>query len=287
MKAPLLIAITVTIAIGLATASSLFPRVEPPGESAGPAADAPSRRVAGPETLSAKFEGAVIRPFRQSVVAAEVQGVIDRRHFQEGDTVKSGQTVFEISPDLYETVAARAKERVAALDEAHRQLEEELKLREYLLNHDSATQQQVLKARAEEKIAAHRAEEARKDLDLSLRDVKKCKVTAPFSGRIPALYKDAYESVQRFDQLFLLADASRVYAVVNVPEAVAAKVRRGARAVFTRPSGDNFTGTVDKIEAVIDPASQTKKISVLIENAEGKLELGMLGAVRLATGSGD
>jgi RND family efflux transporter MFP subunit len=234
--------------------------------------------ISGSQT-SGRVEGAVIRPYRQAAVSAETQGVIEKRYCKEGDFVQSGAVVFDISAELIEMNANRSRERLAALQASHAQLQDELRLREQLIAHDAATLQEISRARSEAEISLHRMKEAGIELDLILRDAAKCRVKAPFSGFIVTLFRDAYESIQRFEQLFLIADVSKVYAVVNVPQMMARQLTRGTKAVFTASSGSTFDGVVEKIEAPIDPASQTKKIYILIDNGESKLELGILGHV--------
>jgi multidrug efflux pump subunit AcrA (membrane-fusion protein) len=95
------------------------------------------------------------------------------------------------------------------------------------------------------------------------------------------LYNKQHESVQRFDQLFLMADTSKVYAVVNAPEQILTQLRKGLPAIFVRPDGERYMGVVARISKPIDPSSKTKRVHVLINNAASKLEMGMLGAVRL------
>ncbi|MFH0824066.1 MAG: efflux RND transporter periplasmic adaptor subunit, partial [Pseudomonadota bacterium] len=224
-----------------------------------------------------RIEGAIIRPYRQAVVSAEVKGVIEKRFVKEGDLVEAGAMVFNISPDLYAILADRAQERYAAQKAAQDLASEELHLRERLISQDAATLQEIVRAKAEAEIGRHKLRESKRDLDLALRDLNNCRVKAPLSGHIVTLHRDAYESVQPFDQLFLIADTSKVYAVANVPARIARAARQGAAAVFFGHEGVPFRGVVDKVEASIDPSSQTKKVYVLINNEDGRLESGMLG----------
>ncbi len=264
-------------------ANPLLSRLEPPSSTL---ESAPQGRTAGPssETPPApqRIDGAVIRPFHQAVVSAEVQGIIEKRHSKEGDLVKSGEVIFEISPEFFELVARRARERLEALQVARQQAQEDLKIKEELMTRDAATVQDITRARSEAKIADHKTMEAKLDLELAARDTQRCRITAPFNGYIVTLYRDAHEAVQRFEQLFLIADTFKVYAVANVPQSLLYMVQKGAKALFSSPSGITVAGTVDKLEAIIDPSSQTKKVYVLLDNAEARLEMGMIGSVTFA-----
>ncbi len=256
-----------------------------PGEEMGKSTKLPGSVLPSRDRAqSFRTEAAVIRPFRQATVAAEVPGIVRTRNSAEGDEVEAGDVIFEISPERYKLSAEKSHERMLALEVAQERAAQELKLKEYLLSHNAATRQDVLKAQAEAKIAEHRRNEARKEFEFARRDMEKSLVRAPFKGYIVAFHREPHEAVQRFEQLFLLADTSKVYAVVNVPEAQLSRLRKGSLAIFVRPSGERFDGTVSMIGKAIDPASRTKKVHVLIDNAQGRLEMGMLGAVEFFPG---
>jgi RND family efflux transporter MFP subunit len=227
------------------------------------------------------MEAAVIRPYRQATISSEVSGVIEELYLQEGDPVVGGQVIFEISKEFFELTVERAQERLWALEIALEQARADLGIQEYLFSHNAGTRSQLVKARSEAEIAEHRVNEAKIDLAFALRDLQSCRVKAPFAGHIISLYNKQHESVQRFDQLFLMADTSKVYAVVNAPEQILTQLRKGLPAIFVRPDGERYMGVVARISKPIDPSSKTKRVHVLINNAASKLEMGMLGAVRL------
>jgi RND family efflux transporter MFP subunit len=231
------------------------------------------------EPARTKIDGAVIRAWRQATVASEVQGVIEKRYGKEGDIVGSGTVVFEISPELFGTLVQRARERLAWQAAAREESDQELRLKEELIALDATTMPEIVKAKSAAQMATHKEREANLDLELAIRDMKKCKVRAPFTGILVSFHRDAYESVQRFEQLFLIADTSKVYAVANVPQSFFKEATPGGKASFLAQTGAVFPGTVDKVDATIDPASQTRKVYILIENSEARLEMGMLGQV--------
>ncbi len=263
--------------------SHAAPRLLARSESASTAVTSPSEpktdRRSPPSLSSYRVEGGIVRAYRQATVAAEIQGVVEKRNYQEGDLVQEGSVIFQFSKELFKTISDRTRERLAAFQAAQEQADEELRLKESLISKDAATLQEIVRAKTEAKVASHRAKEAAIELELALRDLRKCVTAAPFTGYIVAFYKDAYESVQRFDPLFLIADTSKVYVVANVAQSLLSHTFRGTKAVFTTPAGASFEGTVEKVEAPIDPSSQTKKVYVMIDNSNGKLEMGMLGQV--------
>lgn len=269
-------------AIELPHGHLLLARSDPVVETLPASPSASSKQASDKGTGTFTIDAAVIRPYRQATVGAEVQGIIEASHAEEGDPVEAGAVIYEISPDRFKLTAERSNERVMALEASYERAEQELKLKEYLFSHHAATRQEVLSARADEKIARHRVNEARKDLEFARRDVKKSRVRAPFKGHMVTLHREQHEPVQRFDRLFLIADTSKVYAVVNVPEVLLSQIGKGSVAYFVRPSGATYRGTVARIGKAIDPASRTKKVHVLIDNSSGALEMGMLGKVKFS-----
>jgi hypothetical protein len=51
------------------------------------------------------------------------------------------------------------------------------------------------------------------------------------------------------------------------------------KAVFYS-EGKSYEGVIKKISRLIDPASRSKRIHILIDNPDGRLEVGMSGSLR-------
>ncbi len=130
-------------------------------------------------------------------------------------------------------------------------------------------------------MAKIRIDEAKKELDLALFDLDACKVTAPFSGHISAKNKQVGETTDRFERIFTIVDSSRVHAVAHVPESILPKIKKGMEATFVYSSDKKFRGVIERMGKVIDPKSRTKKVYLLIDNADNELEVGMNGTLQL------
>ncbi len=238
--------------------------------------------IAGPKSMSgnrATVDHAIINPYRRAVVGTEVAGIIGAFRYDEGDLVKKGQVVVEISKRRYQAAAGKARTRLKSLARALARATAEADLKEKLLNRGAATQQEFMHANADREAVESEMEEVKQALGLALMDVKACTVRAPFTGYINERFKQAYEPVERLQKLFEIVDTARVYAVANVPEASLAHFPRRGHAVFVHTSGKRFKGVIAKLGKSIDPKSKTKKISVLIDNRRGELEMGMSGSL--------
>jgi cobalt-zinc-cadmium efflux system membrane fusion protein len=87
--------------------------------------------------------------------------------------------------------------------------------------------------------------------------------------------------VERLEKVFALVDSSRVYAVAKIPEILISEFQKGTQAEFVLRPDASFAGVVDKVGKLIDPTSRTKKVYLLIDNADSQLEVGMTGTLKL------
>ena len=226
-------------------------------------------------------EAVVVNPYRTVSVGALVGGSIESFPFEEGDFVSEGALVVQIGTRRYELSAQRAEERMRLLEVASERAQEEARIKKEIFAHDGTTRQEVLKYRAEADMAKIRIDEAKKELDLALFDLDACKVTAPFSGHISAKNKQVGETTDRFERIFTIVDSSRVHAVAHVPESILPKIKKGMEATFVYSSDKKFRGVIERMGKVIDPKSRTKKVYLLIDNADNELEVGMNGTLQL------
>lgn len=226
-------------------------------------------------------EAVVVNPYRTVSVGALVGGSIESFPFEEGDFVSEGALVVQIGTRRYELSAQRAEERMRLLEVASERAQEEARIKKEIFAHDGTTRQEVLKYRAEADMAKIRIDEAKKELDLALFDLDACKVTAPFSGHISAKNKQVGETTDRFERIFTIVDSSRVHAVAHVPESILPKIKKGMEATFVYSADKKFRGVIERMGKVIDPKSRTKKVYLLIDNADNELEVGMNGTLQL------
>jgi RND family efflux transporter MFP subunit len=159
--------------------------------------------------------------------------------------------------------------------------EEKLSLAEELLSHEWGTRRILIEAKENLAVARLELAQAEKDLTLAQRALSACSVKAPFTGYLAVRHKRPHEAANRLDNLFFLLDVSQVYAAVNIKESELAGYKIGAEAVFKDRSGKEYIGKVTKIAPIINPASHTARVYVLIGNKDKALRAGMTGHTRL------
>lgn len=248
---------------------------KPAGEPPAPTTGLP----AAAKDSSISIEAVIVHPYRSANVGSQVAGEVKKVHFEEGDRVSEGAVVVEIQPTRYVLLVQRAEQRLRAHQAALERVEEEVALKSELLSLDASTRQDVAKLKADAEIARHRVAEAERELDLALLDLQNCKVKAPFTGYLAVRYKQPYESVERLEKVFSIMDSSKVHAVANVREELLPLFKKGTGAVFVSQTEEKYQGTVDRIGKLIDPKSKTTRVHILLDNANGKLEVGTTGSV--------
>jgi len=242
---------------------------EPSGTAEGSGADSGKLRI----------DAAIIGPFQSASVSTEVGGIIDAFHHELGDKMDDGQVVAEISKKRYSLAVRKAEERIKTLKVALARAEQEREIKATLLSMDASSIQDLMKAETEVEMTEHKIRETEIELEQARLDLTACQVKAPFSGFLATRYKEPYEAVAPLEKIFFIVDSSKVYAIANVPEIVATHFSKGSKAKFNHISGKQFAGTVDKVEPLMDPKTDTKKVHVLIDNPLRELEPGMTGSV--------
>jgi len=192
--------------------------------------------------------------------------------------------VVVISKRRYVLDLQRATNKVKAAEADLNRARREAQLRQQLLSQKAATSAELLKAKSEEEVAEYRLEEAKNALELARIDLEACQVKAPFSGYIAVRMKEPFESVDYLQRLFVILDPSKVYAVAGIPESQIDQFTKGRRVEFLpAPTPEKrFTGTVERVAILLDTKSGAKKVYAVIDNADGRLEIGMPGFLELA-----
>jgi Cu(I)/Ag(I) efflux system membrane fusion protein len=113
-------------------------------------------------------------------------------------------------------------------------------------------------------------------------------IVAPQAGVVTELLVRQGEQVSPGMPLMKLADLSKVWIVVEVPEAQAAAIAAGASAEASLRGvpGRAFKGTVEYVYPILDSQSRTLRARLSFDNADGSLKPGMYADVSIAGGSG-
>ena len=105
-------------------------------------------------------EATIINPYRSANIGADTGGILDSVNFEEGDAVKQGRVMAEISRKRHTLIAEKAKEAVRGMEFAFTRGEQQVVLMKSLLDKGATTHQELLKAETERDAAETRLAQA-------------------------------------------------------------------------------------------------------------------------------
>ncbi len=221
--------------------------------------------------ISAYYRAAsVIEADRLVDLPSRKTGRVQKLRVEEGDWVEKGDILAELENER-EKIQLRQAE--LTLEDKMRLLE---RSREMVASH-LISQQEFDDAHSRWKMA-----EA--DRDLARISLEETLLRAPFAGQITERKIVLGQQVTQGAPAFTLGDFSPLRMRVNLPEAVARKVRAGQRVLVAPESGpENLEATVERISPVVDPATSTVRLTLLMDGTDGLARVGGFAKVRITT----
>lgn len=122
-------------------------------------------------------------------------------------------------------------------------------------------------------------EDVRANLEAANTTANLLPITAPLDGIITSRNIVAGEVVETSKPLFVIADTSRLWVMIDVPQGVANRIAIGQRVRFSteQTSDDAAVGTIAWISTAVDEQTRTVKVRAEVENRDGRLLAGMFG----------
>ena len=206
----------------------------------------------------------IVQPRAKASLSAEVPSLIVRLSFREGESFREGDVLVEYDCARLEAAskAARAAWRAAAL---------KARSKRRLVKFQAA-------GRLEAAVAEAESERARAEMEAAAVEVRKCRLLAPFTGRVVELQAQAHETPGAGRPVMTVVDLSRLEVEVIAPSRWLARLRPGTEFTFrVDETGDVFTGRVERIGAMVDAVSQTVRLHGILEGGGSRVLPGMSG----------
>ncbi|WP_162048203.1 efflux RND transporter periplasmic adaptor subunit [Vibrio taketomensis] len=211
----------------------------------------------------------LLEPSFDVELSSEVQGVIKNIDVQRGDRVKKGQTVMVLESKLEAAAVNTVKAR---LEFATRKVERNTDLFKKNLISDIEQDEMMTEVR----LAAFQLKEAR--VRLGLRETK-----SPIEGVVIQRYKDPGEFVDETPFL-RIATLNPMHAEIVLPAELYGTIKKGDTFNVTALGSDQIhQGTVKVIDPIIDAASNTFAIALVLDNEDGVLSAGLRCEVRASS----
>lgn len=200
-------------------------------------------------------------------VKAQVDGVVQALHFQEGDFVKAGQVLCELQVNDRAAKVAQARALVA---------ETEQKYNANLALAKDGYLAKTLLAESATALETARANERTSELDLVNTEIR-----APFDGRVDNRYVNVGDLMKNGDKCALLIAPEPFLAIGQVSEHDVASIRPGDPATATLVTGQTVPGRVRFIANSADPTTRTFSLEVELPNPDAKLRDGVSADIRI------
>jgi len=203
-------------------------------------------------------------PNNRVLMRSEIDGVIEKINFEEGNEIKKDKRMLEIS-----TKELQLKLKIAVADS---------NLAEINIKRDERLAEKNLISNAQLDQTRTRAESALLSRELAKINLKKSLISSPLNGTIKTRYVKVGEFVRKGDKLVEILDFSSVIVKINIPEKEILGIKIGQKvdvALYILED-KTFLGKVKNIGLEADSGNRTFPVEIYVNNKERKLRPGML-----------
>ena len=203
-------------------------------------------------------------PYKRVLMRSEIDGVIEKIDFEEGDEITKGKRLVDIS-----TKEHRLKLKIAITDS---------NLADINIKRDKKLAAQNLIPNAQLDQTKTRAESASLNKELAEISLNKSLISSPLKGTIKTRHIKVGEFVRKGDKLVEILDIDRIIVKVNIPEQeiLSIQVGQNVEVALYIMEKKTFLGIVKNIGLEADSSNRTFPVEILVDNKERQLRAGML-----------
>lgn len=253
--------------------------------------------VAAPAREPAPLQG-YTEPYRFATMSSETASRITQVRINEGGRARKGDTILVLDPE--EAALEAERTRIIAENEselAAARLKVEMARRDLLSTRQvydstrSVSREEYLKKELEFNLArtevdrltmVHR--KSALERAIAYRNLRRHYLIAPYDGIVAQRLLNEGETCKPQEPLIKFVDVSRCRLIAYVPVNLARGLTKGAKVgvrVGDPKNGPEREGTVDFLSPVVDQASGLRTAKIVFDNADGSLQPGLTGWLRL------
>ncbi|WP_323145097.1 efflux RND transporter periplasmic adaptor subunit [Massilia phyllosphaerae] len=212
---------------------------------------------------------AQLSPLRYTTLAAEFGAKVDRLPVAEGGAFRAGATLISFDCSMQQAQLIKAKAALSAAEIAWKANQR--------LNELNSV------GKVELDVSAAESAKARAEVAAGTTLMSKCRVTAPFSGRVAEQKVREQQYVQAGQPILDILDDSVLELQFIVPSGWLAWLKPGQTfQVAIDETGKHYPAKVKGIGARVDSVSQSIKVNAVIDGRFSELVAGMSGKILLA-----
>lgn len=259
----------------------------PSGSGAPPAASIPKlmdlgKSEASPVASQSSTEAAwtgTLYARHEAQLGPKMTGILAQVAVEEGDRVKKGQMLFSLDAAQANLSVDQAKAAITAAQVGYESAKLEYSRATDLLKSGSIAQASFDQAKAAYDRAQTGLDQTKVALQMAQRGVVDSTVHSPIDGVVTAKLKNVGETVTMMPPtvVLIVQDISNLELRARLPERALSLVKEGGTIRMTVPSvGLGRDVPVKRINPTIDPRTRTVEVVADVDNADGKLKVGML-----------
>ena len=227
-----------------------------------------ARVSAGP--IDAAYRGtATLEAEDEATALAKTAGVIEQIFVEEGQRVSAGQPLARLETDRLKLEAARAR---AEADKAQENFDRNTRIYEKnLISKDLYDQSRFAR------------DSAKAAYDLAALTLRESEIRAPISGIVSARFIKVGNAIQPNSPTFRITQMDVLHAHIYVPERDIHKLapKQSATLVVDAWPEKSFSGSILRVNPVVDAATGTVKVTVAMASGQKELKPGMFGRVEI------
>jgi membrane fusion protein (multidrug efflux system) len=241
-------------------------------------------------------------PFRVAQVRARVNGIIEKRLFEEGTDVQAGEVLFEIDPAPYQAQLDSAQANLARAKASYQAAQAQATRFKELVATQAISQQNYDDANASALSLKAEIAAAQAALDAAQINLDYTKVTAPISGRIgrAEVTEGAYVqqatatllgTIQQIDPLYVDLSESAEEVLRLKASLESGKLDRGqdrlteVQIILNDGSLLPQTGSLQYSDITVNTSTGTVMLRAIVPNANSNLLPGMFVRARIVEGT--
>jgi membrane fusion protein (multidrug efflux system) len=239
--------------------------------------------------------------FRVAEVRARVNGIVQKRLFQEGSDVKEGQPLFRIDPAPYVAALEGAKAQLARAEATAASAKVAAERFTELVSHNAVSKQEYDNAMAALKAGEADVAAGKAAVQAAQINVGYTTVTSPLSGRIgrSAVTEGAFVQQSQATLLATVQQLDPVYVDLTQSSVEALRLRRDQAEGKLKSAGNGqatvrlvledgreyaLAGALQFTDVTVDPSTGSIALRALFPNPKGELLPGMFVRARLDEG---
>ena len=218
-------------------------------------------------------------------VFSKIADRIERLYVDEGDKVKKGEPIADISSTRIQQQVRQAQAGLTAAEAQFANVKTEYDRMKRLYEQGAVSEQQFDQIQTQYESVNAQLEQAEAALISAKSGLEDATVSSPISGVIGQRFMEEGDMAAPSAPLVTVVQMENVETTFSATEQDLGKLRVGQTAyVHVRSFKDKvFTGRVIKISPVLDPMTRMAQVKVLIDNKDNLLRSGMYAKVEILT----